>query len=94
MCVFFSLLILGPRIATIIWWIISPDRFSEIFDTWVIPALGVIFLPWTTLMYVGVGWNGINGLEWFLLIFAFLVDLGSLGGGAYTNRDKIAGSKK
>jgi hypothetical protein len=45
-------------------------------------------------MYVGVGLNGINGFEWFLLVFAFLVDLGSLGGGAYSNRNKISGEQK
>jgi hypothetical protein len=40
-------------------------------------------LPWTTLAYAGM-WsssNGVRGFEWFIVILAFLVDLGSWAGG-------------
>ena len=53
MCCFFTtLLLLGPRFAILIWWFIRPLYYNLVFNTWVWPILGVIFLPWTTLMYL------------------------------------------
>jgi hypothetical protein len=42
-------------------------------------------LPWTTLTYAafwdwGAG-HKVTGVEWFFVAFAFLLDLGSWGGG-------------
>jgi hypothetical protein len=31
----------------------------------------------------GIGTNGVNGFEWFIVVLAFVVDLG-----AYASRDK------
>jgi hypothetical protein len=47
------------------------------FDTWIFPLLGIIFLPFGTLMYVllytpGVG---LTGWEWFWVVFAGLLDV-------------------
>jgi hypothetical protein len=67
MCCFItSLFLLGPRFATLIWWLINPVRFSAAFSSFIWPVLGIIFLPWTTLMYLIV-WSpatGIYGLDW------------------------------
>lgn len=93
MCFFFTLLLFGPRVATILWWIISPLRFDVIFDSWIWPVLGIIFLPWTTLMYITVGLNGIDGFDWFWLGLAFLGDLASYATSGYANRDKIPGTQ-
>jgi hypothetical protein len=45
-----------------------------------VPLLGFFLLPWTTLAYA-VMWsassNTVNGFEWFIVILAFLFDLGS-----------------
>ena len=44
------------------------------------PFLGFFLLPWTTLAYAvmwSAGTNGVNGFEWFIVILAFLFDLGS-----------------
>jgi hypothetical protein len=57
------------------------------------PALGIIFLPWTTLMYLIV-WSpvtGIYGLDWLWLVLAVLADLSTYAGGGYGNRDRIPG---
>ncbi len=43
------------------------------------PFLGFFLLPWTTLAYA-VMWsssNGVAGFEWFIVILAFVFDLGS-----------------
>ena len=51
------------------------------FATWIWPLLGIIFLPFATLMYVilympGVG---LTGWEWFWVVFAALSGHRSLG---------------
>jgi len=58
-----------------------------------IPMLGLIFLPFTTLIYVLV-YDPIFGLtfwDWFLIGFAFIIDMGSYAGSVYTNKKKILG---
>ena len=56
------------------------------------PILGLIFLPWSTLMYVAVAPGGINGLlEWGFLILAIIIDIGAYTGGGFGNRDRIPG---
>ena len=92
MCCFFTtLLLLGPRLAILIWWLLSPARFAAAFNTLIWPILGVIFLPWTTLMYIGLFPGGIIGFDWVWLCLALLADIGSYTGGAYGNRDRIPG---
>ena len=44
------------------------------------------FCPWTTLAYAGMWDNSTNevaGFEWFIVILAFLVDIGSYAGGRW-----------
>jgi hypothetical protein len=53
--------------------------------------LGIIFLPWTTLIYVLVISNGISAFEVLLLIIAIIVDVLSLGGGGLGNRKRLTG---
>jgi hypothetical protein len=92
MCCFLSALVLfGPRLAVLIWWFIRPAYYTLVFgNNWFWPILGVIFLPWTTLMYLLVfGANGIVGFDWVWLGLAFIADLGSYGGSAYGNRDRF-----
>lgn len=93
MCCFFTTLVLaGPRLALLIWWLIRPVYFNLAFKGWIWPLLGIIFLPWTTLMWAIVyGANGIVGLDWLWLGLALVADIASYGGGAYGNRDRIPG---
>jgi hypothetical protein len=94
MCCFItSLFLLGPRFATLIWWLINPLRFSAAFSSFIWPILGIIFLPWTTLMYLIV-WSpvtGIYGLDWLWLGLGVLADIGMYVGGGYGNRERIPG---
>jgi hypothetical protein len=55
------------------------DLLSRAFEGWLVPFIGFFVLPWTTLAYA-VMWsssNGVKGFAWFIVILAFLVDLGS-----------------
>jgi hypothetical protein len=59
---------------------------SRAFDSWFLPLLGFFLLPWTTLAYAvmwSAGSNQVAGFEWFIVVLAFLFDLG-----AYANRDR------
>jgi hypothetical protein len=56
---------------------------SRAFDSWIVPLLGFFLLPWTTLAYAAM-WSssdGVAGFEWFIVILAFLADLGSYAQG-------------
>jgi hypothetical protein len=76
-------------VAAVAWYFIDTARWQAAFDNLIVPCLGILFLPWTVLAYVLVGAHGIGGLEWALLIVAFLIDIGSLSGGAYQNRERL-----
>ena len=93
MCCFFTtLVLLGPRVAGILWWLIQPIRWNVAFSTIIWPILGLIFLPWTTLMYVIVSPAGVIGFDWLWLGLAVLADIGMYVGGGYGNRDRIPSS--
>jgi hypothetical protein len=87
-CVVSILLLIGPRAAAIIWSLVDPVRW-QVFDNLIVPVLGLIFLPWTLLAYVLLAPDGVGGIEWVVVVIAFLADIGSLSGGAYGNRERI-----
>ena len=87
-CFVALLALLSPRLALFAVWIFS-DWLSRAFDSWIVPLLGFFLLPWTTLAYAvmwSAGPNGVNGFEVFIVIFAFLADLGSYAGGSRAER--------
>ena len=83
MCLFFGLLLFGPRLVGVLWWLFEPLRWGAAFTTFLIPLLGLVFLPWTTVMYVLVAPGGIHGLDAIWLLLAVLADVSSYAGGAY-----------
>ena len=91
-CVFTILVFLGPRFGGLFWWLVQPARWNLVFGSILWPILGIIFLPWTTLMYVAVAPGGVTGLfEWLFLILAIVIDIGAYTGGGFGNRDRIPG---
>lgn len=92
MCCFItSLLLAGPRAAILVWWLLFPVRFNVAFSTILWPILGIIFVPWTTLMYLAVWPNGVVGFDWFWIALGILFDIGMHAGGGYGNRSRIPG---
>jgi hypothetical protein len=82
-----------PRLATIFIWLARPTLFSNAFHgRWFLPILGIIFLPFTTLMYV-ILWSstGLTAGDWFWLILAVLLDLTHYASAAAANRDRLPG---
>jgi hypothetical protein len=91
MCCFFTtLFFFGPRLAFLIYWLIPAGRLkiATSFNTFIWPLLGLIFLPWTTLMYVIVyGANGLVGFDWLWLGLGLLADISSYAAGAARRKD-------
>jgi len=90
-CIFTTLVLLGPRIAGAIWWLANSVRWDLAFGSVIWPILGLIFVPWATLMYVLVAPGGVVGFDWLWLGLAVLADIGMYAGGGYGNRDRIPG---
>ena len=94
MCCLFSVLaLLGPRAALVIYWLAYPASWTLAFgNNWVVPLLGFALVPWTTMAYVFVFPGGLDTLDWLFIALAFVIDIGSIGGGAFGNRDRIPGA--
>jgi len=79
-----------PRVAFVLLWIFSNDVERSFDDSFLLPLLGLIFLPFTALVYVLV-WvpgTGVDGLDWLWIGLALVLDLSSYGGGSrYRRRD-------
>ncbi len=78
-CLLVLFAFISPRLALFVM-LLFTDLLSRAFDSWVIPFLGFFLLPWTTLAYAAfwsIGGDGVIGFEWFFVILAFAIDLGS-----------------
>lgn len=81
-----------PRVALVLIWLFS-DWIQRAFNgEWILPLIGIILLPYTTLAYVLLyAWLGeVQGFTWFLVVLAFLVDIGSWASGAQAGRQRQA----
>ena len=83
-----------PRIADILIWIARPTAFMAAFNNNILwPILGIIFLPFTTLMYY-ILWSpgiGLAGWDWLWLILAVFLDVTHWGQMVYNNRKGVPG---
>jgi hypothetical protein len=90
-CLFTMFALIGPRGLIVLWWLVQPVRWNATFDTFILPFLGFLFLPWTTVAYVLVAPEGVTGLDFLLLALAVALDVSSWFGGAYGNRNRLPG---
>jgi hypothetical protein len=71
----------APRLVLILAWIFS-DRWQAVWQNdWVMPLLGIIFLPFTTVMYM-LAWQpavaggaNIEGWDWMWILLGLILDL-------------------
>ena len=89
-CLFALFAGLFPRLGLFIIWIVRPALVGAAFATFIWSLLGIIFLPFATLIYVllytpGVG---LTGWEWFWVILAGLFDI-DYWAASYTQRNQI-----
>lgn len=87
-CLFSTLVIVGPRAAILVWWIMQPVRWEQAFSTFWWAFLGFIFAPWTTLMWVSVAPGGITGFDYVIVGLGVLADIASYTAGSYEGRNR------
>jgi hypothetical protein len=90
-CLLLILLVAFPRIALVLLFLFS-TYLQRAYHGLLLPLLGFIFLPLTTLAYA---WmmntrQPIAGVNALILIIAVVVDLGGIGGGEYHRRSRWA----
>ena len=88
-CLAALLALISPRLAIVFIWIFS-DILGRAYDSWFLPVLGFFILPWTTLAYAvmwDVGTHRVSGFEWFVVVLAFLADLGAYESGRRSRDD-------
>lgn len=88
MCCFLaSLSVFGPRLAFLVYWLIPYGqlKITVALNGWFWPLLGLIFLPWTILVYTLV--FPVFGFDWLWLGLAFLADIGGYAASAARRRD-------
>jgi hypothetical protein len=93
MCCFFAtLMFLGPRFGFLVYWLLAPVRVSAAVQNfnfpWLVSLLGLIFAPWTMLMYVII--FPLNGFDWIWLGLGLACDIAGWMG-AYGHRGKVPG---
>ena len=83
----------APRLVLVLAWIFG-DYWDRVWQgDWVWPLLGIIFLPFTTIMYMLVwtptigGGSGIEGWDWMWILLGLVMDL-SKWAGLWGNKDK------
>ncbi len=82
-CLFASLVLIGPRFAILVWWIIDQTRWELAYDNFIVPFIGWLLVPWTTMMYVVVFPGGVTGFDWIIMGLGILADIASwMSGGA------------
>ena len=87
-CLALALGAMFPRIALVLLWFFS-DWIDRAFSgEWLIPVIGVLLLPYTTLAYVALyAWTGtVEGFSWFIVALAFLGDIGAYASGSQARR--------
>ena len=75
-CLLAMLAAFAPRVVLLIMWIVGP-RVNAAFDTWIMPLLGLILMPYTTIMYVLV-WSpgiGVVGWDWVWIGLGVMLDI-------------------
>jgi hypothetical protein len=83
-CLLLILFLAFPRIALVLLLLFS-NYLQRAYHGLLLPLIGFLFLPLTTLAYAWMVNTGIPtaGVNLLILIVAVVIDLGGLGGGAY-----------
>jgi hypothetical protein len=88
-CLLLILFLAFPRIALVLLFLTS-NYLERAYHGLLLPLIGFLFLPLTTLAYawmVNMG-QPLAGLNLIILIVAAVIDVGGLGGGEYHRRTR------
>ena len=74
-CLFAAGLAFVPRVMLVLAWLFS-ERWPIVWSgDWLVPLLGIVFLPYTTIMYL-LAWSptGISGWDWLWIVLGLFLD--------------------
>jgi hypothetical protein len=82
-CLLAIVVLAFPRVVLVLMWLFS-TTLDRAYHGLLIPVLGFIFLPITTIVYAWMVSShlALQGVNLLILIVAVLLDVGSHGGGA------------
>ena len=88
-CLLLIVVLAFPRVVLVLMFFFS-NYLQRAYHGLIVPILGFIFLPLTTLAYAWMVNNHmpLEGVNVILLIIAVIVDLGGLGGGEWHRRSR------
>jgi hypothetical protein len=89
-CLILLVGLLGPRLAIVLVAVFTA-YFEKPFDGLLIPLLGFLFLPFTTLAYAWAinTWGEVAGMQAVVVVIAALADLGVFSGSEVQRRKRI-----
>ncbi len=89
-CLLLILLLAFPRIVLVLLFFFS-HYLERAYHGLILPLLGFVFLPLTTLAYAWMVNSGLPtaGINLLILIAAVVIDLGGVGGGEYHRRSRL-----
>jgi hypothetical protein len=88
-CLLLILFLAFPRIALLLLFIFS-NYLERAYHGLILPLLGFLFLPLTTLAYAWIvnTRQPTTGVNLLILIIAVVIDVGGIGGGEYHRRSR------
>lgn len=91
-CLIALLAAFAPRVTLVILWIFT-DLVDRAYSGFLIPLLGLLVLPYTTLFYVlaYAPVAGVDGWGWFFVGIGFLFDVGNWAAGGRSGRRRQVG---
>ena len=87
-CLLFLLVLAFPRVVLVLMFLLS-NYLQRAYHDLLLPILGFIFLPLTTIVYAWIVNNHrgpIDGVNLIIIIIAVLIDVGGLSGGEWHRR--------
>lgn len=89
-CLLLILIVAFPRIALVLMFLFS-NYLQRAYHNLILPVIGFIFLPLTTLVYAWMTntHEPIAGVNLIILIIAVVIDVGGLGGGSVYRRRRV-----
>ena len=86
-CLFALVAVLSPRLAVFLLWAFT-NYVDRAFNGFVLPLLGIIFAPWTTLLYVLVDAPAgpIHVAGWIVVGLGVIIDLSAWSQAAANRR--------
>ena len=88
-CLLVLLVTLFPRVVLVLMFLLS-NYLTRAYHGLLLPLLGFIFLPLTTIVYAWLvnSHLPLEGVNLILLVVAVIIDVGGLGGGEYHRRQR------